>query len=107
MSKHLIAPHGGGSLSELIADDERREELKTASRDWPSWDLMPRQLCDLELLMKRRILATPGIPRRVRIRLRVRGHAAVGHNVVARAGHARPAGGRRKGARQRAKTGPA
>ena len=51
MSKHLIAPHGGGSLSELIADDERREELKTASRDWPSWDLMPRQLCDLELLM--------------------------------------------------------
>ncbi len=51
MSKHLIAPHGGGSLSELIANDERREELKTASRDWPSWDLMPRQLCDLELLM--------------------------------------------------------
>ncbi len=51
MSKHLIAPHGGGTLAELIADDERREELKTASRDWPSWDLMPRQLCDLELLM--------------------------------------------------------
>jgi len=26
-------------------------ELKAASRDWPSWDLTPRQLCDLELLM--------------------------------------------------------
>jgi sulfate adenylyltransferase len=26
-------------------------ELKEASRDWPSWDLTPRQLCDLELLM--------------------------------------------------------
>ena len=26
-------------------------ELKDASRDWPSWDLTPRQLCDLELLV--------------------------------------------------------
>jgi sulfate adenylyltransferase len=26
-------------------------ELKAASRDWPSWDLTPRQLCDLELLL--------------------------------------------------------
>jgi len=47
---HLITPHGG-SLKELIVSPERQVELKSASRDWPSWDLTPRQLCDLELLM--------------------------------------------------------
>ena len=51
MQQHLIATHGGDSLSELVADDERQEELKAESRDWPSWDLTARQLCDLELLM--------------------------------------------------------
>ncbi|MHC4138210.1 MAG: bifunctional sulfate adenylyltransferase/adenylylsulfate kinase, partial [Planctomycetota bacterium] len=35
MSDHLIPPHGVVELS----------------RDWPSWDLTPRQLCDLELLL--------------------------------------------------------
>jgi len=30
---------------------ERAAELKTQSKDWPSWDLTARQLCDLELLM--------------------------------------------------------
>jgi sulfate adenylyltransferase len=47
---HLIAPHGG-ELINLVADAERAAELKAASRDWPSWDLTPRQLCDLELLL--------------------------------------------------------
>src|SRR6476620_2450550 len=47
---HLIAPHGG-ALVDLLAAGERRAELKAASRDWPSWDLTPRQLCDLELLL--------------------------------------------------------
>ncbi|MGB5399516.1 MAG: adenylyltransferase, partial [Thermoanaerobaculia bacterium] len=47
---HLNSPHGG-KLVDLLATDERREELKKASRDWVSWDLTPRQLCDLELLM--------------------------------------------------------
>ena len=46
---HLITPHGG-VLRELIVDDDRREELRKASRDWPSWDLTERQLCDLEML---------------------------------------------------------
>jgi sulfate adenylyltransferase len=50
MSDHLIAPHGG-VLKDLIVDESRREELKKSSRDWPSWDLTPRQLCDLEMLM--------------------------------------------------------
>jgi len=49
-STHLITPHGG-PLKDLIVSPERQVELKAASRDWPSWDLTPRQLCDLELLM--------------------------------------------------------
>jgi len=47
---HLIEPHGG-ELVDLLAGAERSAELKAASRDWPSWDLSPRQFCDLELLM--------------------------------------------------------
>jgi sulfate adenylyltransferase len=47
---HLIEPHGG-TLADLLADTERAAELKAASRDWPSWDLTPRQFCDLELLV--------------------------------------------------------
>ncbi len=35
----------------LLVDDERAEELTRLSRDWPSWDLTPRQQCDLELLL--------------------------------------------------------
>ena len=50
MTDHLIPPHGG-VLRELIVDPERREELRKSSRDWPSWDLTPRQLCDLEMLL--------------------------------------------------------
>jgi sulfate adenylyltransferase len=50
ISTHLISPHGG-SLKNLIVPPERQVELKAASRDWPSWDLTPRQLCDLELLL--------------------------------------------------------
>lgn len=47
---HLIAPHGG-ELIDLIASPERMAELKAHSKEWPSWDLTPRQLCDLELLV--------------------------------------------------------
>ncbi|HXU46742.1 MAG TPA: sulfate adenylyltransferase [Thermoanaerobaculia bacterium] len=46
---HLIPPHGG-VLIDLLASQERSAELRAASRDWPSWDLTPRQVCDLELL---------------------------------------------------------
>jgi sulfate adenylyltransferase len=48
-SDHLIEPHGG-TLIDLVVDAGRTAELKAASVDWPSWDLTPRQLCDLELL---------------------------------------------------------
>jgi len=50
MTQHLIQPHGG-RLVDLMADEARVEEIRAASRDWPSWDLTGRQLCDLELLL--------------------------------------------------------
>ncbi|HYK50900.1 MAG TPA: hypothetical protein VEU94_14325, partial [Terriglobales bacterium] len=49
-SSHLIPPHGG-ELVDLIAKADAANELKGRSREWPSWDLTPRQLCDLELLL--------------------------------------------------------
>src|SRR5579863_8442260 len=45
-----IAPHGG-SLVNLLASPDRCARLHAESRDWQSWDLTPRQICDLELLM--------------------------------------------------------
>ncbi|MCH7475997.1 MAG: bifunctional sulfate adenylyltransferase/adenylylsulfate kinase, partial [Gemmatimonadetes bacterium] len=50
LTDHLIAPHGG-SLTDLLIDNDRASALKEASRDWESWDLTPRQVCDLELLL--------------------------------------------------------
>jgi len=35
----------------LVAAPDRRLELREASREWPSWTLTPRQICDLELLL--------------------------------------------------------
>jgi sulfate adenylyltransferase len=48
-ASHLIAPHGG-ELINLIAENDKAVELKAHSKEWASWDLTPRQLCDLELL---------------------------------------------------------
>ncbi|MFC1575183.1 bifunctional sulfate adenylyltransferase/adenylylsulfate kinase [Gemmatimonadota bacterium] len=50
MSNPLIRPHGG-ELKELLVDQRRGDELREASRDWPSWDLTDRQMRDLELLL--------------------------------------------------------
>jgi len=50
MQDHLIPPHGG-QLIDLLVPRERCSELQADSRDWPSWDLTARQLCDLELLL--------------------------------------------------------
>src|SRR4029077_5794805 len=41
----------GGELVNLIATPDRSAELKAQSREYPSWDLTPRQTCDLELLL--------------------------------------------------------
>ncbi len=38
-------------MFDLIAQPERIAELKSHSKEWPSWDLTARQLCDLELLL--------------------------------------------------------
>src|SRR4029078_3121937 len=49
VTSHLNAPHGG-KLIELQVSASRAKEIKEPSRDWPSWDLTPRQVCDLEML---------------------------------------------------------
>lgn len=50
MTDHLIQPHGG-VLVDLLVEEDRAAELKKQATEWPSWDLTPRQLCDLELLL--------------------------------------------------------
>jgi sulfate adenylyltransferase len=50
MADHLVPPYGG-VLVDVVVDDERAFELRKASTYWPSWDLTPRHLCDLELLL--------------------------------------------------------
>jgi len=49
-TSHLIPPHGG-ELINLIAEPPEVVDLKAHSKQWPSWDLTARQLCDLELLI--------------------------------------------------------
>ncbi|MCS4505716.1 bifunctional sulfate adenylyltransferase/adenylylsulfate kinase [Arhodomonas aquaeolei] len=46
----LIEPHGG-ELKELYLDEAAAAAEKERARDYPSWDLTQRQLCDLELLL--------------------------------------------------------
>ncbi|HVL90706.1 MAG TPA: bifunctional sulfate adenylyltransferase/adenylylsulfate kinase [Actinomycetota bacterium] len=41
----------GGPLKPLLAGEERIRELRLASRDWSSWNLTARQLCDVELML--------------------------------------------------------
>lgn len=43
-------PHGG-ELKNLYLSEEEAAQEKARSKDWPSWDLTPRQLCDIELLL--------------------------------------------------------
>ncbi|NNG12763.1 MAG: bifunctional sulfate adenylyltransferase/adenylylsulfate kinase [Halobacteria archaeon] len=47
---HLTPPHGG-ELCNLLVDEERAEQLKAESGDYPSITLGLRQVCDLELLL--------------------------------------------------------
>ena len=50
MSHNLVLPHGG-KLVDLVVDDERAKSLRDMSKSTRSWDLSPRQVCELELLM--------------------------------------------------------
>jgi sulfate adenylyltransferase len=47
---HLIEPHGG-LLKEGYVNEDEATQIKSQAREYPSWDLTPRQLCDLELLL--------------------------------------------------------
>ena len=49
-SMPVIPPHGGALVNPFVGPGRARE-LKRASREWLSWELTPRQLCDLELLL--------------------------------------------------------
>lgn len=46
----LIEPHGG-TLNELLVDDDTHAQLHETSQSLRSYDLNQRQLCDLELLI--------------------------------------------------------
>lgn len=46
----LPLPHGG-TLKELLVDEQRAAELKKEAVYLPSWDLTPRQVWDIELLL--------------------------------------------------------
>lgn len=46
----FVSPHGG-ELVNLLVNPDRAEQLKQASREFPSLTLSQRQVCDLELLL--------------------------------------------------------
>ena len=50
MSQELIKPHGG-ELIELFLSAEQSEGEKQQAKQYKSWDLTQRQLCDIELLL--------------------------------------------------------
>ena len=50
MSANLIEPHGG-ELVDLMVDEAAASEIKSHSLEYASWDLTPRQMNDLELLL--------------------------------------------------------
>jgi sulfate adenylyltransferase len=50
MHDRLNPPHDG-ELVKLIAAPDRVPQLLAESKSWLSWELTPRQLCDLELLL--------------------------------------------------------
>ncbi len=50
MGDSMIRAHGG-ALTDLMLPAAAAAEAHATSRDWASWDLTPRQLCDLELIL--------------------------------------------------------
>ncbi len=49
-SEELTPPHGG-TLKQLIRDDDRSAALKAEAVRLPSWDLTPKQVFDIEMLL--------------------------------------------------------
>ena len=66
VTSHLNSPHGG-KLVNFAVSASRAAEIKAQSRDWPSWDLTPRQLCDLECSLQRQLLAPHGFHEKGRL----------------------------------------
>jgi len=50
VNNRLIKAHGG-KLVNLLVDESKKIDLKARSKEWVSWNLTNRQMCDLELLM--------------------------------------------------------
>lgn len=50
MRTHLNEPHGG-ELVNLLVDSKAAEALKKQAKDFKSWNLTPRQICDAEMLL--------------------------------------------------------
>ena len=50
MTSDLIVPHGG-ALTQLMASEDRADELKKEAIFLKSWTLNDRQVCDLELIL--------------------------------------------------------
>ena len=87
-SSHLIPPHGG-ELVDLIAQPETVNQLKAHSREWPSWDLTARQLCDLELLLSGGFSPLRGFMNRADYEGVCQQHEAGQRRALAHAHHAR------------------
>ena len=49
-SSNLIPPHGGELINPIVSSSQAAE-LKAHSKEYPSWDLTARQVCDVELLL--------------------------------------------------------
>ena len=50
LTTDMLTSAHGGTLVDLRVGADRAAALQAESKDWASWDLTPRQLCDLELM---------------------------------------------------------
>ena len=62
MSYSNLAP-----IPELYVSYDSAQKLKVEAGDLTSWDLSPRQICDLELLMNGGFQPAQGLPDRGRL----------------------------------------
>ena len=89
-------------IPELYVSYDSAAKLKLEAGDLPSWDLTPRQICDLELLMNGGFYPLKGFLDRGRLRRRRRRDAARRRLALADAGHPR----RHRGLRRQGRAGP-
>ena len=89
-------------IPELYVSADSAAKLKVEAGDLPSWDLTPRQICDLELLMNGALPPAQGLPVEGRLRVGLRRHAARRRHALADADHPRRLRGLRRQGRARA-----